>query len=145
MLNKRHFIMWQEIGLKLHPSIWTGGLLFLVSATMGNKKMLVKPWTCCIFSEDWLYLKNKPDFQLPFLFSSLDSEKDVTVVSGAVCWTRGAIAESLHLWLTQFWYISLPLVTEDYSLLCRFYCFVLKAFFIVCSIWSFCYQSHSLE
>lgn len=35
-------------------------LLFLASATIGNNfKTSFKPWTCCIYFEDWLYLRYK--------------------------------------------------------------------------------------
>lgn len=101
-----------------YTQVFEGGSLVFISATIGNKKALVKPWTCCIFSEDWLYLKKtKQNFQLLFLFSTLVSEKDLTVISGAICWKLEAIADwtlaPMALQDFDTSPCSLPLVTED--------------------------------
>lgn len=62
-------------------------LLFLASATIGNNKTSLKPWTCCIWG---LVVFKKQNFQLQFLFCTLGSEKDLIVTSGATAWKLGA-------------------------------------------------------
>lgn len=127
--------MGQEVGLKLHLSIWRW--VSLISATIGNKNFGQTLEMLHFFYENWLYLKTTTEnlnltFQMQFLFSTLDSERDLTV--------PGFQQMAPNSWLTpctygftRFQYMSLLLAFGNRRFIpfCVVYnvlCFFLKRF-----------------